>query len=149
MSIVSPETSPRGEVLLLYNPAYVTIYGTKDIAYFGHLARVHVTGNLPDLIDAWLHKKAGFDPEPDNTPAQLALAKLDDPTVQLALDNFGRHNPELTGFLADITARRHPGVGVKPLEQEQSYRDFIYSQALDHIGDLTWQEGLDLGRLVV
>lgn len=166
MVLESPELSSPREVMRLFNETYMTVYGTKEIVHGGRRALVHETGGLPYLIDAWLHKKAGLEPPRDS--------RLSEPGIEATLDRFVDREPMLTSLLLDITMKRDEeernraavrrqieedpfavfrremsDLKVGPSEQEQAYRDFIYSQTLDHIGDMTWRDGFDLNRLVL
>lgn len=154
--------------IVLYNEAYVTRFGVKQIELAGKPVVVHETNNLRDLIDAYFRETRGILPR--NFGDQVASAKLAEPAVHFTLQVFMRLNPELREQLEiisqqreaeyetrrEIRARIERGVplspaliSVGPSEKEEAFRDFIYSQVLDYIGDLETRYGLglDLSRL--
>ena len=163
---MSMETIPQSVSLELYNPFYVTRFGLKDIEINSKPAVVHETNNLPHLLDAYFHQQKGISRL--GFQAEISLMTLEKPDNRLVIDDFMRGFPELVGLLEGVTEQRDLEYEIRdkyrrsvfkkqmsgsiannglPSDSEQWRRDFIYSVALDHIGDMTYRRGFDLGTL--
>lgn len=158
--MATPETV--GTATVLCNEAYITKLGVKRITLGNRDVVVHETSNLRDLIDAYFRELQGIAPRDFNE--QIASAKLAGPAVHFILQAFMRLQPELREQLEVIAQRREVEVANRreirsraergitispdltntgPSEKEQAFRDFVYSQTLDYIGELVSRYGLD------
>lgn len=138
--MVSRETLSGSSGTDFYTPEYVTSHGIKEIDFYGTPTRVHNTPHLPDLLTCFFNAQAGIGPRNEREAA--LFARLANPEVTELISNALKLNPSFSNMLQTLSMVREQEAQAGMVKPEEEFkRDYIYSSALQHLGDAATHSG--------